>query len=165
MNVDTMNYTLIVSDREEDFNYMESTCYLTKLQQKGSSGKLGLIKALYLKSQNCFYIEGLDPGIAYYMNILARNEKTGEVITYKPIMLVFSAASSGKLKVIVYIFLILGILGFLYGIFTLYRKYRIQKMQLSFVEEKNTENSVEKKAGSLSSINIDFVKKNDNNIN
>jgi hypothetical protein len=36
-NVNSMNYTLIVSDQKTDFDYMESTCYLTKLEQKKSN--------------------------------------------------------------------------------------------------------------------------------
>ena len=31
--VDSMNYSIIISNQKKDFIYMESTCYLTKLQQ------------------------------------------------------------------------------------------------------------------------------------
>ena len=161
-NVDFMNYTLIISDDKKDFVYMESTCYLTKLKQKNQNNKFNYLKIDYDKKINGFLIKGLYAGKVYYMNVLAQNEQTGEVITYKPVMIVSSLASR-KVKLFVVIFLSIVAVVFLYATFTIYRKYRLQKLQFNFVEENIEDKNIEKKMSDLHNINLDFVKKNDNN--
>ena len=158
---DSMNYTFIVSDKKKDYSYMESTCYLTKLQQSNQNKKYDYLNIKYDKKTNSFYIKGFESGKVYYMNILAKNEITGEVITYKPVMIVSSMAER-KVKIFAIIFLSIVMIVFVCVAFRIYRKYKIRNMQLQFVEENNNIDNTEKKIKQLKNINLDFVKKNDN---
>ena len=162
---DSMNYTLIVTDQKKDFLYMESTCYLTKLQQSNQNKKFDYLKINYDKKKNSFYVKGFETGKIYYVNILAKNERTGEVITYKPVMIV-SSLSERKLKLFVVVFLSIVLIVFICAAFRIYRKYRIEKMQLNFVEENNNSDNIEKKIKTVKNINLDFFKKieKENNI-
>jgi hypothetical protein len=162
---DSMNYTLIISDQKKDFTHMSSTCYLTKMQQSNLMNKMENINIEYNKDNNAFIIEGLKGGETYYMNILAKNVLTGEIITYRPVMVLFPK-SSKILKIVGTIFLSVIILIFLCIAFRIYRKYRIQKMQLDFVrEEKEKEkDSLDKKIGDSKNIDLDYIKKNYNNL-
>ena len=69
-NADSMNYTFIVSDQINDFIYMQSTCYLIKMEQKNEYNKFNELKVEFDKNINGFNINGLKEGKVYYMNIL-----------------------------------------------------------------------------------------------
>lgn len=161
--VDSMNYSIIISNQKKDFIYMESTCYLTKLQQNSIQNKFEDLDINFDEEKNQFIVAGLTSGKTYYMNILGKNEHTGEVITYKPVMIIYSLKTR-KIKIGIIILLTFIILAFLYIAFTLYRKYRLQKLQLNFIEENNDVNSIEKKIGKSNNINLDFVKKKYNDL-
>ena len=161
--VDSMNYSIIISNQKKDFIYMESTCYLTKLQQNSIQNKFEDLDINFDEEKNQFIVAGLKSGKTYYMNILGKNEHTGEVITYKPVMIIYSLKTR-KIKIGIIILLTFIIFAFLYIAFTLYRKYRLQKLQLNFIEENNDVNSIEKKIGKSNNINLDFVKKKYNDL-
>ena len=99
------------------------------------------------------------------MNILARNEKTGEVITYKPVKIVASLATR-RLKTFLTIFLVIILIVFLYAAFTVYRKYQIQKIKFNYIEEQNLNSpkNKNKKIGKLKNINLDLAKKKYNKL-
>ena len=158
-----MNYSIIISNQKKDFVYMESTCYLTKLQQNSIQNKFEDLDINFDEEKNQFIVAGLKSGKTYYMNILGKNEHTGEVITYKPVMIIYSLKTR-KIKIGIIILLTFIILAFLYIAFTLYRKYRLQKLQLNFIEENNDGSSIKKKIGKSSNINLDFVKKKYNDL-
>ena len=102
----------------------------------------------------------MEGGKEYYMNILAKNKNTGEVITYKPVKIVASSASR-RLKAFIIIFLVVIFIVFLYMAFTVYRKYRFKKIELNYVEDQNmlSPRNQNRKIGKLKNINLDFVKK------
>jgi len=159
-----MKYHFIITDEKDDFNFMESTCYLMKLQTK-SLKKSEQMEIKFNENNKCFIIKGLEGGKEYYMNILARNVKTGEAITYKPVK--FQASTySGKLKMFLIIFLVFIFILFLYMAFTVYRKYRIKKIELNYVEDQNrmSPKNKGKILGKLKNINLDFVKKKYNQL-
>ncbi len=137
---------------------MESTCYLTKLEQKNQISKFENLQVEFDKNNKAFNIKGLEEGKTYYMNILGKNVNTGEVITYKPVVIVYSGIFTGA-KIALIIILVIILLLFLYMAFLIYRKYRLKKLQLNFVEENNSGNSYDKNIGKKSNINLDFVKK------
>jgi len=161
--VDSMNYSLIISNQKKDFIYMESTCYLTKLQQNSIQNKFEDLEINFDEEKNQFTVAGLKEGKTYYMNILGKNEHTGEVITYKPVMIVYSSKTR-SIKIGIIILLTVIVIAFLYLAFTLYRKYRLQKLQLNFIEENNDNSSIKKKNGNSDNINFDFVKKKYNDL-
>jgi hypothetical protein len=70
-----MNYFFIITDEKRHFDYMESTCYLTKLQQNNNNDKYKL-EIIFDEKNKLFKIKGLEGGKEYYMNILAKNKKT-----------------------------------------------------------------------------------------
>ena len=160
-----MNYFFIITDNKNDFNYMESTCYLTKLHQKDNNKKFEKIEIKFDENKKIFKIIGLEGGKEYYMNILAKNEKTGEVITYKPVKIVASVASR-RLKVFLTIFLAILFIVFLYMAFTVYRKYRVKRIEMNYIEDQNmlSPRNQNKNIGKLKNINLDFVKKKYNQL-
>ena len=160
---DSMNYTFIISDQKKDLLYMESTCYLTKMIQNNAISKYNL-NIDYDKTNNAIDVKGLESGKTYYINILGKNTQTGEVITYKPLTIVFSSVTS-SIKIFVIIILVIALIIFLYIAFTIYRKYRIKKMQLKFIEENNNiDNSFKNKNNKTNNINMDFITKNEDDI-
>ena len=72
-----MNYEVVVSTDINDFSYMSSLCYLSKMKNttKGISS--------YVKNEEIF-ISGLKPGKKYFMNIILRNPISGELFTLTP---------------------------------------------------------------------------------
>ena len=160
-----MDYFFIITDDKKDFDLMESTCYLTKLQQKDNNKKYENLEINFDDKNKIFKIKGMEGGKEYYMNILAKNKNTGEVITYKPVKILASSASR-RLKAFLIIFLVIIFIVFLYMAFTVYRKYRIKKMELNYVEDQNilSPRNQNRKIGKLKNINLDFVKKKYNQL-
>ena len=160
-----MKYHFIITDEKNDFNLMESTCYLTKLQQKNNNKKFEDLEVEFNQYNKYFTIKGLEGGKEYYMNILARNEKTGEAITYKPVKILVSSTTR-TLKIFLIIFLAIIFILFLYMAFTVYRKYRIKKIELNYIDDQNrmSPKNKNKILGKLKNINLDFVKKKYNQL-
>ena len=160
---DSMNYTFIISDQKKDLLYMESTCYLTKMIQNNAISKYNL-NIDYDKTNNAIDVKGLESGKTYYINILGKNTQTGDVITYKPLIIVFTNVTS-SIKIFVIIILVIALIIFLYIAFTICRKYRIKKMQLKFIEENNNiDDSFKNKNNKTNNINMDFITKNEDDI-
>ena len=162
--IDYMNYTFIVSEKKEDFEYMESTCYLTKLMVKEQKEKkYKYLKTIYDKDNNVFVVKGFKAGRTYYINLLAKNEYTGEVITYNPFMIVTSLTA--RVLKSFYIFVLLIILCiFIYLAFKVYRKFRIERAQLEIIEANKNGEFDKHKIGNLKNINLDIVKKKYNTL-
>ena len=109
-------------------------------------------------------ISGFNIGEIYYINILAKNELTGEIITYRPIIM-NTYAEIKTAKIVVIIILSILILVFLYIAFYVYRKYRLQKSQLEEQKsEKKTKDSIIQKLKNLSKINLNVFKKKYNDL-
>ena len=96
------------------------------------------------------------------MNILGKNTITGEIITYKPVMILYTLTRR-RIKIGITIVLTLIVICFLYAAYSIYRKYRLQKMQLNFVEESN-DNSINRRFGKSKNIGMDFIKENYNDM-
>ena len=162
-SAESMDYSFVITDERYDFDYMESTCYLAKLQQ--SNKKYGKIEIKFDNKKKLFKVNGLEGGKEYYMNILARNLKTGEIFTYKPVKIVASLTAR-RVKIILTVFLVIILIVFLYIAYTVYRKYKIKKMELNYVEDQNISSpkNKNKKIGKLKNINLDFVKKKYNKL-
>ena len=161
----SMDYSFIFTDEKKDFEYMESTCYLIKLMQKNITSKYKSVEIEFDERKKIFKISGLQGGKEYYMNILASNSNTGEVITYKPVK-IFASMTTRRLKVALFVFLIIMLILFLFAAFYVYRKYRIKQIELNYVEDLNKESPRNKnrKIAKLKNINLDFVKKKYNQL-
>jgi hypothetical protein len=162
--VDYMNYTFIVSENEDDFEYMESTCYLTKLMQKEEKNKAySYLETNYDKEKHIFNVIGFKGDKKYYINILGKNGYTGEIITYNPVMIITSKYI-WRMKTFVIIFLVIMFIVFLLLTFRIYRKYRIEKAQLDVFETNKSIEGIENKMKNLKNINLNVVKKKYKNL-
>ena len=163
--VDYMNYTFIVTEKKEDFEYMESTCYLTKLMQnKERNKKYKYLKTQYDKVNNIFKVQGFLGGKVYYINILGQNSHTGEIITYNPLMITTFKFEKGSWTFVT-VFLSIILIVFICFTFTIYRKYRIQKAQLDiFDSNKNDGDKFNGKIKNLDKINLKVLKKKYNTL-
>jgi hypothetical protein len=156
--VDFMNYTLIISEKKVDYALMESTCYLTKLMQN-KNNDYDYIQTKLIPEKKIFNVEGLLPGKTYYMNILAKNDINGEVITYKPIIFT-SSLKERREKIFGIAFLTIVLLIFTILAYNILRKYKIEKAKLSSLEiEKTPDRGFKKK-----NINLNIVKKKYNTL-
>ena len=166
--VDYMNYTLIVTENSNDFIYMESTCYLTKLSQnKNKYDVYNYITTNYDKKNNIFNVKGFKGGKIYYINLLGKNEYTGEIITYKPFM--FKTSIHLRIaKIFVIVLFTILFFVFICVAFTLYRKYRIAKSKMNDLGmgniPDNTLSNLSKKLGNLKNINLNVIKKKYNSL-
>jgi amino acid permease len=96
------------------------------------------------------------------MNILGKNSHTGEIITYRPVVIVYSIPYLKSFRILLIIFLSILVCILLYIAFYVYRKYKIKRLQLNFIEENDSENSISKKLKKeKTDINLDFVKTDD----
>ena len=149
--IDYMNYTLIVSESKKDFMYMGSTCYLIKLQQK-KTHEYDYLTTSYDKQNNIFKARGFLPGKTYYINILAKNNYTGEIITYKPMNIQTSYAVR-TVRTFAIFFLIFILIFSICMTFAIYRKYRIEVSKVkSFDIDKSSGSSLSSKLGKLKNI-------------
>ena len=164
-NISDLNFTVIISNDKNDFDYMESTCYLTKLKQKREiKNEFNYLNVEINQENKIIKISGFNIGETYYINILAKNELTGEIITYRPIIM-NTYAEIKTAKIVVIVILSILILVFLYIAFYVYRKYRIQKSQLEEqTNEKKPKDSIIKKLKNLSKINLNIFKKKYNDL-
>ena len=160
---DYMNYTFIVSEKKMDYKYMESTCYLTKLAQKSvTNNKYDYLKTNYDKNKNILKVEGFKGGKTYFINILAKNEYTGEAITYKPVM-IETSLTMRRIKLITIILLSIIFIAFICIAFTIYRRYRVQTAKItSFDINRGPEDSLKRKIGNL---NLNVIKNKYNTLN
>ena len=143
--VDHMNYTFIISEKKVDFEYMESTCYLTKLMLNNQkNNEYSHIKSTLDKKSNNIIVDGFGIGKTYYMNVLIRNNLTGEVITYKPIMFTTSLKER-RIKIIGVAFLTAVLVLFTYFAYNICRKYRIEKAKLTSLNIETPQISSKKK--------------------
>ena len=158
--VDYMNYTFIVSEKKEDFEYMESTCYLTKLMQnKERSKNYQYLQTQYDKVNNVINVKGFKGGKVYYINILGQNSHTGEIITYNPLMITTSLLQR-SVSIFVIVFLVIIIIIFIFLTFSIYRKYRIEKAQLDIFDSNKTDEDRVKP----NNINLKVLKKKYNSL-
>ena len=128
---------------------------MTKLEQKRKiHNEFDYLNIEIDKKSNIIKVKEFKSGQSYYLNVLAKNEKTGEIITYK--MVIINISSSFKMsKIIIYIFLIITILVCLYIAFILYRKNKIQKLKIDFIKDSNESHG---KNGNISKFNLNIIK-------
>jgi hypothetical protein len=75
------NYYVYVTDSTFDYNHMQSICYLSKMKNDN-------IPIEYNIEEVEAKVTGLKPNNKYFVNILAKNTETNEIIAYKPIEII-----------------------------------------------------------------------------
>ena len=120
-NVD-LSYEIVVSTNINDFSYMSSLCYLSKMKNSTQNYKT------YVKD-NEIYISGLKSSTKYFINIIIRNPISGELITLTPTII---ETKPFKLP-IAYIIIAIIIVIILVIVICYYRsEYLITKAELKY---------------------------------
>ena len=124
-----MNYEVVVSTDINDFSYMSSLCYLSKMKNTTKDIKT------YVKNEE-IYISGLKPGKKYFMNIILRNPISGELFTLTPTIIENKKAKFpiGYIIIPIIIIIILVVVVFYYR-----KEYLVTKAVLNY-EQKDVRN-------------------------
>ena len=132
--LEDLKFSVVITDNENEFNYMDSICYLSKKNDIIESNKLYNNFTISVnKNKNQIEIDKLDKNKNYYFNVLVTNKKTGEMFALTPLQILPNKKVTTK-NVLV-IILIIAIVLLLFVIFYFYRKYRIAKAIVNY--EKN----------------------------
>ena len=118
-----LNYKLFISTTLEDFSYMSSLCYLSKMENVLPKG----VKT-YTKD-NEIYVSGLKSGVKYFTNIIIRNPISGELITFTPTIIEVNKSSLSWYYLIIPILVII-VLGV--GVYYYRTQYLVTKAVLNY---------------------------------
>ena len=122
-------FDVFVTKNKDYTSQMANICYLSRI----NLNKQTIFKAesLSVENKNALIVSDLEPGNTYYVNVLAQNLKTKELITFHPIE-VFTGGRHPMFwwKVIRNIFIICLIIILFYFIY----KYRQAKDELVFLK-------------------------------
>ena len=80
-----MEYNLFYTYNRTYSNYMESICYLGHFLEESEGENITVIKNIQINDKNEYALDNVVNDIPIYINILARNIKTNELIIYKPL--------------------------------------------------------------------------------
>ncbi len=132
MLFESVTYSLAITDDFKDYQYMESTCFLSKKYEEliERKSKLTGVNYVYNKEDHSFVISGIVRNKKYYVNILIRNLDTNEVLTYKPTIILLDSSHNIKLGIIMVLFIIALLLSFMACEY--YKKYKINRMKLNY---------------------------------
>jgi len=113
---------------------MDSICYLSrKFDYLNSNNYTKNYTIEVDQKSNKVEIDKLDPKTNYYINVLIKNRKTGEIISLNPIQVLPNKKFYQSYTIM--IILIIAIVILIFVIFYFYRKYRIAKAKFDY--EKN----------------------------
>ena len=125
------NFSLVYSTNENDYNFMESICFLSqKLNNNNNNNK---IKIKFDNDNNKITVSNLNYNKKYYFNVLIENKKTGIFNTFQPIQIITQKYK--KTKMLILFVLILIIIICLLLIFRYYKKYKTTKKMIRFETE------------------------------
>ena len=125
------NFSLVYSTNENDYNFMESICFLSqKLNNNNNNNK---IKIKFDNDNNKITVSNLNYNKKYYFNVLIENTKTGIFNTFQPIQIITQKYK--KTKILILFILILIIIICLLLIFRYYKKYKTTKKMIRFETE------------------------------
>ena len=143
-DIQNLNYTVIVSDSYADFQLMSSTCYLRKMYESKKNTKFyEQVKINYDKDDNSLSVKGLKKNRLYFVNVLVRNDDTGEIFTYHPTPVLLGNPING-FKTAFIVFLVILIIVFCCIAFRFYRKYKINKLAINYGFGDGTKESASK---------------------
>lgn len=116
------DYYIFISEDENDFPYMDSICYLSRMSPAENKYKI----TQNFKTSSI--ISGLQSKKKYFINVMAKTS-SNEILAYRPIEILFESKG-----VPTYIMFMIGILviGLIYLIFFFYKKYKLTKKVLEY---------------------------------
>ena len=131
--VEDLTISVIITTDLNEFNYMDSICYLTKKYDFITSNNIYQNYTIDVNIyKNKVEINNLNPEENYYLNVLLTNKKTGEILALNPLQIIPNKKFSTNFIVII---LVIGIIILLFVMFYFHRKYRIAKAIFNY--EKN----------------------------
>ena len=134
MRIDDLNISLIITENENEFDYMDSICYLTRKYDMIESHNLYKNYSISInKNKYTIEITKLSNRKHYYMNVLITNKKTGEIFALNPVEIKPHILVVTKRFAVTFIIIAIVVLFFV--MFYFYRKFRIAKAIVNY--EKN----------------------------
>ena len=141
--------SVIITENFNEFEYMDSICYLSKKNEIIQSGNLYKDYKINInKNKNRVEISNLDKNKNYYVNILINNKQTGQFLALDALQI---TPNWKKEKNIAMTLLLIGIIVLIFIIFYFYRKFKIVKDIVS--NEINEINDMKKLGSVPKSIN------------
>ena len=129
--LEDLTVSAIITTNKNEFDYMNSICYLTKKYEFIEQQKLYRNYTISTnKNNNQIEIQNLDKDQYYYINVLVTNKKTGQIFALDPLQV--------KPKKIIEIdhlpstLLIIAIAALCVVIIYFYRKYRVTKALVNY---------------------------------
>ncbi len=126
--INDLHFDVFVSNKKEEFEHMESVCYLSAMSKV--YGEKKLYKNIKMKNGH-IYIKGLKPGTRYFLNLLAQNPKTHELITFKPIQVESGSAMSGG-SLFLIILLVVAVIAIGGLAFYFYKRFKTTQTVLRY---------------------------------
>ena len=129
--LDDLTVTAIITTNKNEYDYMNSICYLTKKYEYINQQKLYQNYTITTnKYNNEIEIQNLDRNQYYYINVLITNKKTGQIFALDPLQL----KPKKKIEVdhVPSTILIIAISILLVIIIYFYRKYRVTKALVNY---------------------------------
>ena len=117
------SYKLFISTTLEDFSYMSSLCYLSKMDNALPKGVKTYIK------DNELYISGLKSGVKYFTNIIIRNPISGELIILTPTIVEVNKSSMSWYYLVIPILVIIVLAV---GVYYYRTQYLVTKAVLNY---------------------------------
>ena len=113
----TYKFDAFITTDENELKKMQSICYLSKLFEENEEQRT--FKNFKLDKNNSYFIKDINLNQTYYLNILARNHRTGEIIAFRPIILekksFFSSLGFPSFKTLIYLLVLCIILYICYN--------------------------------------------------
>ena len=135
IKLDDLTVSLVLTENSNEFEYMDSICYLSKKIEIIESQNLYKNYSINInKNKNEIEIDKLDQNTNYYFNVLITNKKTGQIYALDSLQIMPNKKIVSH-KSIVSIVLVTAIVILFFVIFYFYRKYRIATAIINY--EKN----------------------------
>ena len=154
-----IEYNLFWTNNKTLIDKLDNICYLSQILNKNDSNKftelfngniINVVRDIKLNEKNEYSIINIGEEKYIYVNILARNLKTNELIAYIPLSGIINKSSIG----VKYVFLSLLLLCIFIFISYLFYKYYIERRVYGYEEIKNSK--VVTEMGSVNSNKIGY---------
>ena len=125
--INDFKFDVFATKNKDDTSKMGSVCFLSRVQSNKT--KIFKIESMTVENNSALILKDLEPGNRYYINVLAQNIKTKELITFHPI-----EVFTGGIRPVFWRYLSFFIIIVLLLILAYYiHKYRKTKDELIFL--------------------------------
>ena len=126
--ISDFKFDVFATKDKEYTNKMGSICYLSRLTP--DENKIFKIESMTIENKTSLILKNLIPGNRYYINVLAQNLKTKELIAFHPIEVFTGGWHPNKRRYMRMIFIIGLIIGLIYFAY----KYKKTNDELVFLK-------------------------------